>query len=265
MSATTHLPKKNFRRYREIADRIVDRIVSGEYAAGDRLPAERELVEQFAVSRPTLREAIIALEIMGYVAVRGGSGIYVVGTGQTAPEVDLGIGTFELLEARKLIESGVAAIAAGGATPEQIVQLRLHIEQQVQGQEEGSDLFDIADRRFHTHIAEMTGNSALIYIVEQLWNFRRESDIWRILDERSDAYSTRARAIEDHVKIFAALEARDPESARSAMEAHMQNNIDWRLNSALQVPAVSDADRRTRLRLRLDREREARPNRDPSG
>ncbi len=262
MSVAANLPKKSFRRYREIADRIVDRIASGEYAAGARLPAERELVEEFGVSRPTLREAIIALEIMGFVAVRGGSGIYVIGSRQTVPEVDLGIGTFELLEARKTVESGVAAIAAGDATSEQLAQLRQFIEQQVKGHEEGTDLFDIADRRFHTYIAEMTGNSALLYIVEQLWNFRRDSDIWRILDERSDAHLMQARAIEDHVKIFAALEARDPDRARSAMQEHMQNNIEWRLNNALQVPAVSDSDRRTRLRLRLDQERESSPNRD---
>jgi len=244
--------KRNYRRYREIADKIAQRIVAGDYVAGDRLPSERDLVEQLGVSRPTLREALIALEIMGYVKVRGGSGIYVVGSQPTQPEIDLGVGTFELLEASKIIEADVAGIAAKNISGEQLVTLHSFIEHRVKGYEQDSGLFDAADREFHTLIAKATGNSALHFVVEELWKFRRESDIWLMLDERFDIQPLKARAIDDHIKIHAALEAHDADGAFHAMSAHIQYNIDWRLG---EVPAVSDTDRRTQVRLRLERER----------
>lgn len=247
--------QKSIRRYRAIADQIIQRITSGVYCAGDRLPSERDLVDELGVSRPTLREAIIALEIMGYVAVRERSGIYVLGPEHAHPEVDLGIGTFELLEARRVVEADVAAIAAGNITNDQLYQLREYIDRQIKGQDEKSDLFESADRLFHTAIAEATGNGALIFMVDALWNFRRESDIWRILDQHSGVEAMRERAIDDHVKIYAALELRDPAASARAMADHIQHNIDWRLAGSLRDNPVSDADRRTQLRLRVDREK----------
>lgn len=255
--------QRTFRRYRAIAEELARRIADGEYGAGERLPSERELVEELKVSRPTLREALIALEIMGYVAVRGGSGIYVTETGQPQPEVDLGIGTFELLEARKIIEADIAKIAAQTVSNEQLMELREVIEQQIKGFDQDNRVFETADRRFHVLIAEATDNSALAFVVEELWKFRRASDIWRLIDARSDVDSLRSRAIEDHIRICAALEARDPNRAFDAMHQHMQNNIDWRLSKSLHVPAVSDTDRRTQLRLRLERELELGRSKNP--
>ena len=224
--------KTNYRRYREIADKIAQRIAAGDYASGERLPSERDLVEQLGVSRPTLREALIALEIMGYVTVRGGSGIYVNENQPAQPEIDLGVGTFELLEARKIIEADAAAIAAKHISGEQLTTLGSFIEHQVQGYEQNSGLFDAADREFHTLIAKATGNSALHFVVEELWKFRRESDIWPMLDEHADIRPLKARAIDDHVKIHAALEARNAEVAFEAMITHIQYDIDWRLGKA---------------------------------
>lgn len=248
--------RTKYRRYREIADLIAGRIAAGTYARGERLPSERELVEELGVSRPTLREALIALEIMGHVDVRGGSGIYVVDSDHRQPALDLGIGTFELLEARKIIEADVAAIAARYIDGDQLLKLRHLVEQQIKGLEQDSSLFEAADKGFHIFIAKISGNGALLHVVEELWKFRQESDIWRMIDERADAKSLRARAIDDHIKITAAMEAHDPGAAFESMSQHMQNNIDWRLSNLLDVPAVSDKDRRTKLRLRLARELE---------
>ena len=247
--------EKKYRRYRVIADEIIGRINAGQYVPGKRLPAERELVEELQVSRPTLREALIALEIMGYIDVRGGSGIYVAERSVNKPQKDLGIGTFELLEARKIIEADIARIAAETMSAEQLRDLREIVETQIKDLEERGHFSDTVDMRFHTLIAEATGNGALLFVVEELWKFRRESDIWRLIDERSDSPSMQVRAVEDHIRICAALESRDADAAFNAMRQHMQNNIDWRLSNLLDVPAVSDKDRRTKLRLRLEKER----------
>src|SRR6187397_1893441 len=107
------------RLYRQIADQIRTLIKSGEFPAGARLPPERDLAKQLGVSRPSVREALIALEVEGLVEVRIGSGIYVLRRGRdAAPAVDVehaGAGPFELLRARYVIETECAALAARSA------------------------------------------------------------------------------------------------------------------------------------------------------
>src|SRR5512140_2207883 len=95
------------RLYRQIADQIAALIEKGEYGAGERLPPERDLARQLGVSRPSVREALIALEVEGYVDVRVGSGVYVTGPSQPARSAPLAAdsGPFELIRARSLVES----------------------------------------------------------------------------------------------------------------------------------------------------------------
>ena len=106
------------RLYRQIADQLAQLIASGEFAVGSRLPAERELAASLGVSRTSVREAIISLEMSGLVEVRVGTGIFVTPRPETAPRQsrDAGPGPFELLAARKLVEGEVAALAASAAT-----------------------------------------------------------------------------------------------------------------------------------------------------
>src|SRR2546427_8312532 len=105
------------RLYRQIADQIRTLIRSGEFPPGSRLPPERDLAKQLGVSRPSVREALIALEVEGLVEVRIGSGIYVqrsaaARNGDEASAVHAEAGPFELLRARQVIESECAALAA---------------------------------------------------------------------------------------------------------------------------------------------------------
>src|SRR5512142_3349492 len=113
------------RLYRQIADQITALIEGGEYAAGARLPPERDLARQLGVSRPSVREALIALEVEGLVDVRIGSGIYVLGggDGSAAAEVQAAMGPFELLRARWVIESECAALAARHAKRAQLAAI----------------------------------------------------------------------------------------------------------------------------------------------
>ena len=99
------------RLYRQIVDQILQSIESSEYPAGTRLPAERELSEKYGVSRPTIREAVIALEAMGRVSVKTGSGVYVL-EGKGVAAVGSNVSPFELLETRVLIEVATKCIPA---------------------------------------------------------------------------------------------------------------------------------------------------------
>src|SRR4051812_19294102 len=113
----------NRRLYRQIADQIAALIERGEYGMGARLPPERDLARQLGVSRPSVREALIALEVEGYVEVRVGSGVYVVGLhpeSAAAAELTADSGPFELIRARWLIEAECAALAAKAATRAQV-------------------------------------------------------------------------------------------------------------------------------------------------
>src|SRR5687767_15779377 len=119
------------RLYRQIADQITALIERGEYGAGARLPPERDLARQLGVSRPSVREALIALEVEGYVEVRVGSGVYVLDRGASAvPEpLPADSGPFELIKARWLIEAECAALAAKAATKAQIRAMEEALDQ----------------------------------------------------------------------------------------------------------------------------------------
>src|SRR5499427_417964 len=131
---------ENRRLYRQIADQIAALIEKGEYGVGERLPPERDLAKQLGVSRPSVREALIALEVEGYVEVRVGSGVYVSGTGasSSAAELPADSGPFELIRARWLIEAECAALAAKAATRAQIRAMEEALEQMESERDRGT-------------------------------------------------------------------------------------------------------------------------------
>src|SRR4030095_16320394 len=158
-----------------IADQIRSLIRSNEFVAGSRLPPERDLARQLGVSRPSVREALIALEVEGLVEVKIGSGIYVLGTrdnGESVAEVQAVVGPFELLRARWVVESECAALAAKSAKRPQIAAIEEALQQMesVANEEKRQPL--AGDRLFHLRIAEATGNGALVAVVRMLWEER---------------------------------------------------------------------------------------------
>ena len=159
--------------YQQVAESIATAIAKGRYAPGSRLPAERDLAEEFKVSRPTIREAMIALEIRGLVGAKKGSGIYVTATPPdltSTPELD--VGAFELIEARTLFEGEAAALAATAIDAQQLDELRkLLVEMEQAG--ETSAALD-ADKQFHLAIAKASGNSVVVSVVEMLWTIREQ-------------------------------------------------------------------------------------------
>jgi DNA-binding FadR family transcriptional regulator len=209
------------RLYRQIADQIRALIGSGEVAPGARLPAERDLARQLGVSRPSLREALIALEVEGLLDVRVGSGIYVTQTENRAGVALLAgeSGPFEVIRARWMIEGECAALAAKHGSPAQLRAIsKAHSDLQKEARRHHNPLG--ADRRFHVRIAEATGNSALELVVQTLWD-QRVGPLYRALESKLEYPAMAAETIEEHEAVLEAIIARDPAAARSAMRRHM--------------------------------------------
>ncbi|MGF1544451.1 MAG: FadR/GntR family transcriptional regulator [Parvularculaceae bacterium] len=230
------------RLYQQVAEALLDDIAGGAYRPGDRLPGERELASRLGGSRPTVREAIIALEIGGVVDVRNGSGVYVKNPTVSHPlALELDIGPFELMEARALFEGEAAALAARCIKDEEVEALKEAIDAMVEENKQPRHR-ETADRRFHLLIAEATRNSAVRKVVFDLWEVREASALTaRMLDEvRKNGWKPR---IAEHRAIFDAISARDPNAARKAMRDHMARVIDQLLTST-EVEAISEAKRK---------------------
>lgn len=211
--------------YRTIIDALSAEIASGQYRPGDRLPSERELVERFEVSRLTLREAIIGMEIMGLVEARRGSGVYVVEqASEQFATSELDIGAFELTEARSMVEGEAAALAALHAQPQDVSDLREILGRMVaENREELHD--EIADREFHIRIAQTTRNDAIVLVVETLWDVRHRSPLCENMLEKSRRSGVKPR-IDDHSAIIEAIAGGDAAAARKAMRDHLGRVIE---------------------------------------
>ncbi|MGZ5104655.1 MAG: FadR/GntR family transcriptional regulator [Usitatibacter sp.] len=213
----------NRRLYRQIADQIAALIENGEYGAGARLPPERDLAKQLGVSRPSVREALIALEVEGYVEVRVGSGVYVQARGSPrhAEPLPADSGPFELIKARWLIESECAALAAKSATKAQVRAMEEALDQMEEDGDKGVVPLG-ADRLFHLRIAEASGNSALALVVKTLWD-QRTGPLFLRLEHHFDTPDLWTVAIREHREIVAAIARRDAGAARAAMRHHMNH------------------------------------------
>jgi DNA-binding FadR family transcriptional regulator len=211
------------RLYREVADQLRQLIESGEYPPGARLPTERDLASQLRISRPTVREALIALEVEGRVTIRMGSGIYVTDTALSVPKVrpaDGVEGPFELLRAREFIESAIAAEAALKPKLADIERLD-EILERMQGLAEGRDPMIAVDREFHTTIAAMLGNAVLERFVGELFD-QRINPYFERLSTYFEDDSTWKSAASEHQAIRDAIAAADPVGAKAAMERHLR-------------------------------------------
>ena len=209
------------RLYRQIADQLAELVRRGEFKPGDRLPSERDLSQQFNVSRASVREALIALEIDGLVDVRIGLGVFVnAAPAANSQAAALGEpGPFEVLSARYLIEGETAALAARDGSARDHARIRETLQLMTR-EVKDSGIGLTADGLFHLRIAEASGNGALVHLVHQLWSFR-DSAMFRKLDEHFDGPERHEEAIEEHRRVVDAIERRDGEAARAAMVKHL--------------------------------------------
>lgn len=204
------------RLFHRIAEQIGQLIDEGVFPPGTRLPGERELAERFEVSRVTIREAEIALQAVGRIEIKTGSGVYVSEEQPHQPGELPQVSAFEVTEARSLIEAEAAALAAKIITDENLAKLDELIETMGTSDEETSLA---ADREFHATIARSSGNGAMVYAIESLWRMREE------LPEVKHSYDAvceedAAARAKEHQAILDALKARNPTAARRAMREH---------------------------------------------
>lgn len=221
-------PVETQRLYQKIADQIAGLIREGQCLSGERLPSERDMAVQLGVSRPVVREAMIALELRGMVEVRTGAGIYVTGSQMDASVLvvdgeDPGPSPFELIAARRVIEAETAAIAARQADKvilrdiyDAILKMEEDIDQGVQLVCEKED----GDRVFHSRIAAASNNSVLVSIVEQLWEGMRRP-MFKVICERARLPENARRAAREHRSIYNRILAGDANGARSEMQEHL--------------------------------------------
>lgn len=212
------------RLYRQIAEQLRALIGQGEFAIGARLPAERDLARQLGVSRPSVREALIALEVEGWVEVRTGSGVYVLDRAHraAAPVAAHEWGPLELIRARRVVEGETAALAAAArkrrhldAMARAITSMRELAARQVVPLE--------GDRAFHVAIVEACDNTVLVETVQGFWDSRKGPIFTRLGGYFETAASWRM-AIAEHEAIREAISARDAEAARQAMHLHMDKS-----------------------------------------
>ncbi|MBW8190609.1 FadR family transcriptional regulator [Neiella marina] len=214
------------RLYLKVADQILDLIKQKDFSKGDKLPSERILSSELGVSRPTVREAMVALELADMIEIRTASGIYLkhAATKSAKLLIDGGPGPFEILEARQIFEREACALAAKRISDEQLDKLEALLDAMLEENESLSPT-EKADEEFHCEIAKASGNSAIYQTVMWLWQLRNESDLVSHFHKQTRMDGIRP-IIEDHKKILDALKARDTEKSRAAMDEHLHRVIE---------------------------------------
>ncbi|RBP49718.1 FadR/GntR family transcriptional regulator [Arenicella xantha] len=213
------------RLYVTVFNEISALIKAGDFPVGSRLPTERELAERFGVSRPTVREAIIALEAKEEVSVKAGSGVYVLGNNLINDDFSREISAFELLEARVLLEGEAAALAARMIKQEELIELEKALEKI-----KSEDIKDVsssgADRQFHSIIAQATHNRVIAKQIDFLWNIQENLNHISTAHHAVCADEDRSTRIADHVAIYDAIAAGDTNAARIAMRGHFSDLLE---------------------------------------
>lgn len=235
------------RLYSQIADQLCQLIRAGDYPPGSFLPSERELAAALEVSRSSVREALIALEVLGVVNVRVGAGMEVLRVPDTAATRDImaqllqfnltepdpelkvtlnlssEIPPFALLQARRLVEPETAALAAQHATAAQIEALHAAFARNQRDNREGSRT-NPGDRQFHIAVAQASGNPAYEILITLLLG-HRYSPLFQHLQRLYTPQDMPLRSEQEHGAVLQAIVARDPELARQRMAAHIDTVI----------------------------------------
>jgi GntR family transcriptional repressor for pyruvate dehydrogenase complex len=222
-------PIKTRRLYEEIVEQIKKLITDGRLKPGDKLLAERELAEQFQVSRASVREAIRTLEMLGVIDIRPGEGTFVRGT--ESDDIIRPLAMFlavernsllDMFEMRRIFETATASLAAERATEEELDHIGAMLEKMrerlnVLDPEKGEE-FDAA---FHYAVAEATHNSLLTKLFKTVSEeFAKANSVAR-RQLYHDNIQNAQRIIDQHSEILEAIRARDPKTASEAMLAHL--------------------------------------------
>jgi DNA-binding FadR family transcriptional regulator len=213
-------------RYERIAERLAADIRAGRLAPGERLPSERDLARRLEVGRASVREAIAALALRGVLETRPGSGSFVAADAldRLAPGAELtahDAGPFDLIEARLLLEPGVAALAARrGRTDAEAEQLLDAMDAAEANGDRGG--WNEGDRRFHRRLAALTANPVLLALADEIATLM-DQPLWQRL--RDDSIATPGRTsihLAEHRMIYEAIAEGDPDAASLYATQHVR-------------------------------------------
>lgn len=224
------MPLKTFeqkRIYQHVAEHIAELIRSGEFPVGHQLPPERDLAKKLKISRNVMREALLALEIVGYLEIRVGVGTFVISASPSDSRIghlrgiDAGTSPTDILAARRAIEGEVAAIAAATATEEEITQIKAALDE-IKKNGNSSDPDTDWPRAFHGRVADATHNPMLVSIVGLLWEQTR-GPLFEKFREHTKLEQHRTQRQMHRQRLVDSLERRDVEGARDAMQGHLDD------------------------------------------
>jgi GntR family transcriptional repressor for pyruvate dehydrogenase complex len=221
-----YAPIQSNKVFEQVAVQIEQRILKGELRSGDRLPTEREMAEQFHVSRTAVREAMKILAQKGLVDMRPGRGTIVIDGAQEAMQHSIGLvmklklgevgGSDNLVEVRAILETEIAALAAARASDEEISAMREAIMAMDESLDD-ADAFIEADNSFHEALARATQNTLILILVNSIVN--------PLSEQRKQIFEVEGgpqRGQIHHRRILDSIIRRDPEAARAAMRSHLQ-------------------------------------------
>lgn len=226
---------KNERLYIHTSQEIKHYLLQNHFQVGDRLPSETELSKALGVSRATVREAIVALEVSGVLTVKRNVGAIVQSLAEEIPlnSITSEAGPFEQIQVRMLLEPEAAYLAAKNRTPQQCELMEKAIEMMVDENQAGFETED-GDMQFHLQIAKASRNSLLTSHIESLWEMRHNGKLWPQLQRSVDVSTMRTRAVFQHMKILEAIRAQNPDSAKQTMIEHLysvQEELEGTINA----------------------------------
>jgi len=216
----------------DIYRKMVTHLIRGDWTPGERIPPERELCQQLGVGRASLREALKALEIMGMIETRLGDGTYVCQRSEFLSRPLLWAITSssdteiqELVEARKLIEIELAGLAAERATPSDLKEIGVHLDQ-MESSIEDLDQFQRSDIAFHLAIAQASHNRILMNALLLIRNLLQN---WIGSALRIEGVAQ--KALNQHQRIFMGIAKKNASAARAEMQTHLQEMANFLLQS----------------------------------
>lgn len=215
---------RNDRLYVRVSQQIRDYLLRNDIGEGGRLPSEAELSKVLGVSRATIREAIVALEVSGVLAVKRNVGAVVLNLREEIPAqvIKAEAGPFEQIKVRLLLEPEAARLAALYRNVQQCERMEQAIEMMVDENQAGFRTEE-GDMQFHLIIAKASGNSLLNNHIVSLWHMRNEGKLWPQLQRSVDHNVMRTRAVFQHMRILESIRAQNPEVALEAMRSHLES------------------------------------------
>lgn len=222
------MPIKNAKVYEQVIEQIKTMIISGSLQKGDKLPSERELVDQLKVSRTSIREALRALEIVGLIKCKQGEGNFIRDNFDNSLFEPLSLvfmleksNKEDIIEVRRIIEVEAAALAAKRITEDQLKNLEYTIDE-IKNIEDEKILLKL-DKNFHYEIAQASNNFILLNIINScstlidslIQNTRYKIEIMENFDNKQEL-------LDQHEKIYLALKKRDSKLASKLMNEHLE-------------------------------------------